>query len=231
MSLNKKPIFVVGLTGSIGSGKSTISNLLIEKKIPVIDADIISREVLIKEPKLLKEIKDFFGEEYFDEKDNLIRKKLGTLVFSNKEKKLALEKIMMSYIIKDIFEKIKEYDSKGHEFCVVDAPTLIENNLHFYMNAIILVTVDKDTQINRVMLRDTLTKDEVLIRINSQMDQQEKLKFADFIINNNYSLENTIQQLEKVLKSLEDLRGENGTKKEALSIDYSINNISTGGKL
>jgi dephospho-CoA kinase len=231
MSQNNKPIFVVGLTGNIGSGKSTISNLLREKKIPIIDADVVSREVLIKHPRLMEEIKSAFGKEYFDEKGNLLRKKLGTFVFSSKEKKLELEKIMIPYIIKDIFEKIKEYDSNGYDFCIVDAPTLVENNLHFYMNAIILVTVDKENQINRIMMRDSLTMNEAIIRINSQMTQEEKIKYADFIIDNNGNMEATIQQLERVLKSLEDLRGKNGKKKQVPSINYSIHNINNPNKL
>lgn len=231
MNQSSNHIFVVGLTGSIGSGKSTISRKLKEKNIKVIDADIISREVLVKNPKLKNEIKNAFGKDFFDDSDNLLRKKLGTFVFSDKEKKIDLEKIMIPYIIKDIFKKIEEYDNKGLDICIVDAPTLIENNLHFYMNAIILVTVDKETQIKRIMLRDALTREEVTIRINSQMDQEEKIKYADFIINNSGNIETTMQQLEKVLKSLEDFRGKNGNKKETHSINYSIYNIDNHDKL
>lgn len=208
MKLNNN-IFIIGLTGSIGSGKSTISSLLKEMGIPIIDADLISRDVLTKHPNLLEVIKNTFGIEYFDDKGNLLRKKLGSLIFSDKTMKDNLEKILIPYITKDIFAKVNEYACKGHSFCVVDAPTLIENQLHFYMNAIILVTIDKELQIKRVMTRDSLNFTEVLNRINSQMPQEEKIKYADYIINNSGTMEQTIAQLNEVLKSLENIRGKN----------------------
>lgn len=208
MKLNNN-IFIIGLTGSIGSGKSTISSLLKATGIPIIDADLISRDVLTKHPNLLDVIKNTFGIEYFDDQGNLLRKKLGSLIFSNKTMKDNLERILIPYITKDIFDKVNEYACIGHSFCVVDAPTLIENQLHFYMNAIILVTIDKELQIKRVMTRDSLNFTEVLNRINSQMPQEEKIKYADYIINNSGSMEQTKAQLNEVLKSLENIRGKN----------------------
>jgi dephospho-CoA kinase len=209
VGMNQNKIFVVGLTGNIGSGKSTVSNILREKEIPIIDADLISREVLIKHPKLLKDIMDSFGNEYFDSNGNLLRKKLGNLIFSNNEKKIQLENMLLPFIIRDIFDKIEEYDKKGFEFCIVDAPTLIENNLHFYMDAVILVTVERDVQIQRVATRDSLNLEDVMKRINSQISQDEKIKMANFIIDNNKSLYNTKIQVEQILNEMKILRGKN----------------------
>ncbi|EQB86554.1 hypothetical protein M918_13760 [Clostridium sp. BL8] len=177
-------IFLVGLTGNIGSGKSTVSNYLKEKGISVIDADVISREVMINHPDILTKIKLNFGDECFDQNGTLIRKKLGNIIFANQEKKNKLEEIIIPYIIKDIFAKVKEYADKGIDLCVVDAPTLIENNLHFYMNAIILVTVGREIQLKRVMERDSLSLKEATIRIDAQMKEEHKLKYADFVIKN-----------------------------------------------
>ncbi len=201
--MKQNKIFVIGLTGNIGSGKSTVSSILREKEIPIIDADLISREVLIKHPKLLKDIMDSFGNEYFDSNGNLLRKKLGNLIFSNNEKKIQLEDMLLPFIISDIFDK------KGFEFCIVDAPTLIENNLHFYMNAVILVTVERDIQIQRVATRDSLDLEDVMKRINSQISQDEKIKMANFIIDNNGSLNNTKIQVEQILNEMKILRGKN----------------------
>jgi dephospho-CoA kinase len=207
--MRQNNIFVIGLTGSIGSGKSTISKLIKEKGLPIIDADIISKEILIKHPNLLEDIKNTFGIDYFDEKGNLLRKKLGSLIFSNKVMKDNLEQILLPSIIKDIFDKVNEYACKGYKYCVVDAPTLIENELHFYMNAIILVTIDKELQIRRVMTRDSLNFDEVLNRKNSQMPQEEKINYADYIINNSGTVEQSKAQLNEILKSLVNIRGKN----------------------
>lgn len=221
-------IFVVGLTGNIGSGKSTISNFLKEKQIPLIDADIISREVMIKHPSILKEIEDNFGNDFFDENGNLIRKKLGNAIFLDITKKIKLEEIIIPYIIKDIFQKVKEYDDNGDKICVVDAPTLIENNLHFYMNAIILVMVDKNLQLKRVMERDSLNLQDAISRIDNQMPQEEKLKYADFVISNNGTKDNAKKQLDEILILLNNFRGKDGKKKESCNVNHTNHIIANG---
>ncbi len=200
--MKQNSTIVVGLTGGIGSGKSTVSNMLIERNIPVIDADKISREVLIIYPEVLWSIKKDFGEEVFDENDNLDRKKLGAMIFSNEIFKKKLENIIIPYIKKEIFDKIEKYVKAGEKLCIVDAPTLIENNLHKYMDEVIVIVVNEKIQIKRVMARDSLSKKDALNRINSQMPLKEKLKYATYTIDNSDTLSHTEEQLDNIILNL-----------------------------
>ncbi|WP_291579832.1 dephospho-CoA kinase [Clostridium sp. UBA6640] len=193
---------VAGLTGGIGSGKSTVSNMLIERNIPVIDADKISREVLIIYPEVLWSIKKEFGKEVFDENDNLNRKKLGAIIFSNEIFRKKLENIIIPYIKKEIFDKIEKYVEYGEKLCIVDAPTLIENNLHKYMDEVIVIVVNEEIQIKRVMARDSLSKKDALNRISSQMSLKEKLKYATYTIDNSDTISHTEEQLDNIIFNL-----------------------------
>lgn len=192
-------MITVGLTGGIGSGKSTISNMIESKNIPIIDADLISREVLDIYPEILQEIKKVFGEEFIDYNGNLKRRELGNYIFKNDVLRKKLENIIIPYIKKEIFNRIEECNKLNKKICVVDAPTLIEHKINEKMDYNILVWVDKNTQIQRVKLRDNMNYEEVIKRINSQMSLEEKVKYVDFTIDNSGSLINTKKELEEVL--------------------------------
>lgn len=192
----------VGLTGGIGSGKSTVTKYLLEKGLKVIDADIISREVLDIYNSILDEIREAFGGEVFNEDNTLNRKKLGNTVFSHKKKREKLESIMIPYIKKEIFNRIHKCEEEGESICLLDAPTLMENNLQHNMDYNVLVWVDRETQIKRVIKRDELQREEVINRINAQMSLEEKRKEADFVIDNRGSVEETINQVEEILRKI-----------------------------
>lgn len=189
----------VGLTGGIGSGKSTVSKLIAEKKIPIIDADTIAREILILYPEVINNIKIQFGDSFFDSNGQLKRKELGNFVFNNHKEKLKLEALTLPFIIHEIFLRLEKYNREGAKLCIVDAPTLIETDLYKSMDINILVWVDLKTQIERVMNRDYLNIEDVIIRINSQMPLEKKKKYVNFIIDNRGSLEYTKEQLENLL--------------------------------
>ncbi|MFV3011818.1 dephospho-CoA kinase [Clostridium botulinum] len=193
-----KSIFKIGLTGGIGAGKSTISEMIKEKNIPVIDADKISREVLKLYPEILIRIKEVFGKEFLDDNGDLKRREFGSYIFKNKNKRIEYENIIMPYITKETFKRIKLLEENKESICVLDAPTLIEQGLYKYMDISILVWVDKDTQINRVVKRDGLNRSEVMNRINSQMSMEEKKKFVEYIIDNSKDIENTKSELDKI---------------------------------
>lgn len=196
----------IGLTGGIGSGKSTISRMLKERNIPVIDADSISREVIKNNLEIPKEIKLNFGSEFFDENNNLKRQEFGNYIFKNKTERKKYENIIMPYIIKEIFRSMGVCENLGENICVLDAPTLIENGVHKYMDINILVWVPKSIQIERVKERDKMNEINVLDRINSQMSLEEKKQYADFIIDNSGNIENTIKQLDKIFDSINIMR-------------------------
>ncbi|HDK7168198.1 TPA: dephospho-CoA kinase [Clostridium botulinum] len=191
-------IFKVGLTGGIGAGKSTISEMIREKNVPVIDADKISRKVLNLYPEILTKVKEVFGKEFLDDNGELKRREFGSYIFKNKNKRIEYEDIIMPYIIKETFERMEELKKNKEPICVLDAPTLIEQGLYKYMDVNILVWVDKNTQINRVVKRDGLNKSEVINRINSQMSMEEKKKFVNYIIDNSKDIENTKGELDKI---------------------------------
>ena len=195
----------VGITGGIGSGKSTVTNMLRDKGLPIIDADIVAREVFVIYPEVLCQIKEEFGNAFFDEKGMIKRKELGNFIFKNNVSRKKLEEIMMPFIKKEIEHKIKAYEEDNSKICFLDAPTLIENNLHTSMDVTILVWVGNDVQVQRVMLRDEMDYGQTMVRIRAQMTLEEKRKFADFIINNEGSIENTKLQLDLILTQLERL--------------------------
>lgn len=197
-------MYKIGLTGGIGSGKSTVSNYLKEIGFRIIDADKISRDVLIKYPEILKNIKSEFGEEVFEEDGTINRKELGLKIFNNNEKKIALEKIIMPYIIKDIFDKFEEYYKLGEELAILDAPTLIENKLHNIMDYNILITVNKDVRIQRIKDRDNLDEEQIIKRIESQLSDEEKSKYVDVVIDNNGIVEDTIANILEVIEGIQE---------------------------
>ena len=185
----------IGLTGGIGTGKSTGSSILKNEKFKIIDADNIAKEVLEKNPQILEMVRTQFGSGFFDWSGEFRRKEFGNHIFRFPKQRIKYESIIMPYIKQTIEEKIKEYEKKGEKIVILDAPTLIENNIHGDMDYIILVYADNSVQINRVMDSDKLTKVETVGRINSQMSMEEKKEYANIIIDNNADLIETQKQV------------------------------------
>ncbi|MGB9780595.1 dephospho-CoA kinase [Caldanaerobacter sp.] len=197
---------VVGLTGGIGSGKSTVSRILSGLGAKIIDADLVSREIMSKGQEAYNEIVDYFGEGILDERGEIDRKKLGLIVFGNEQKLKKLNEITHPKIIEKIKAMIVEAKKEGnYRLIVVDAALLIETGLYQMMDEIWMVVVDIETQIKRIMARDGFSYEEALKRIRSQMPLEEKIKYADFIINNSKTLEKTEEQV-KLLWSRFDRR-------------------------
>lgn len=192
----------IGLTGGIGSGKSTVSLMLKKKGFPIVDADIVAREVLEIYPQILEQVKKHFGYNFFDENGKLKRKEFGNFIFSKEERKKDYENIIMPFIKNEIFNRITELEKEKEEVCILDAPTLIENGLHVKMDINILVWVDLKTQIERVKKRDVLSEDQVFNRINSQMSLEDKKKVVDYIIDNSGTIERTKQEVNKILQEI-----------------------------
>lgn len=190
---------VIGLTGSIATGKSQVSNYLRDKGIKVVDADLIARD-LVDIPIVKDEIKKAFGENIYVN-ENLDRKKLAEIVFNNDKKRNILNDIMHPHIYKIILDEIKN----SKEIVFVDIPLLFENekvNEKFGLkfDEIWLVYVDREIQIKRLMKRDGISRDYAEKKINSQISVEEKRKKADVIIDNSGALEETFMQVEENLK-------------------------------
>ncbi len=178
----------VGLTGGISTGKSTVSLMLKEAKFNVIDADVISRNVLVKYPEILEKVRAQFGEGFFDWRGDFRRKEFGNHIFRFPKQRLKYENIIMPYIKKEIFSEIDRLEKKGEKIVIVDAPTLIETKLNEEMDFVILVSVDHSTQLQRLKARDKLSNNDALNRINSQIPLDKKKEVCNIIIDNNKEL-------------------------------------------
>lgn len=192
----------IGLTGGIGSGKSTISFMLKEAGFNIIDADIIAKEVLSKYPEILEKVRIEFGSGFFDWRGDFRRKEFGNHIFRFPKQRVKYESIIIPYIKNEIYKEIKDLEKKGADFVIVDAPTLIENNLHNDMDYVILVWVDRNTQLQRLRSRDSLSREEAMNRINSQMPLERKKEFANIIIENNDTLTKTKTQVDLLIEFL-----------------------------
>ena len=196
----------IGLTGGIGSGKSMVSNMLLASKIKVIDADIISRQVLDNYPEILDRVRKEFGEGYFDWRGEFRRKEFGNQIFRFPKLRIKYENIIIPYIKKEINEAFDRYAQNGEKVVVLDAPTLIENKMHEEMDYIILVYADTNTQIQRIKTRDKLSQVNAISRINSQMSLDEKKKYANIIIDNNGNIADTKVQVEDIIDFIKHIQ-------------------------
>lgn len=193
-------LIVIGLTGGIASGKSTVTALLKEKGAVIIDADKIAREIMSKGEPAWFEVLNYFGDEILnDDRSDIDRKKLASIVFSDKAKLEALNNITHPKIIEEIKKQVEEYKKAGKKIIVIDAALLIEAGLDKIVDEVWVVAANEDIQLQRLMAREKdITKDEAVKRIKSQMPLAEKLKFADRVIDNNSSIEETKNQVDKI---------------------------------
>lgn len=190
-------MLVVGLTGNIGCGKSSLSELLMSKNIDVIDADIISREIMY-DKELLETIFYEFGTEIKNNDGTLNRKKLGNIVFNDDDMLMKLNSITHPAIKRKINDRIIDISNQGKNIVVIDAALLIEGKFLDLVDKLVVITCNEEVQLNRVINRDNMTKEEALKRINSQMKQDEKIKYADYIIDNSKDMNNLKDEFDKL---------------------------------
>ena len=188
----------IGITGSIACGKSLVSNYLQEKGYTIIDADKIGHMVL-KVEEVKKQLVNKFGESIL--KDNEVnRVMLGKLVFENKENLKELNNIIHPQIRKNILEQIKVH--KDEKLVFIDVPLLFEARFDDLVEKIIVVSLDEKTQLERLMYRNSLSKEEALQRIKSQIPVREKEKLGDYVVDNSFTQENTYKQVDRILEKL-----------------------------
>ena len=196
-------MLVVGLTGNIGCGKSSLSEILRQNSIDVIDADIISREIMDNK-SLLTEIFNSFGEQIKREDGSLDRKKLGSIVFANDEKLIKLNNITHPAIKKEIKKRVEDIKANNRNIVIVDAALLVEGNFLDLVDKLIVITCDEKTQIDRIVSRDNFTREEAISRIKSQMSQDEKLKFGDYIIDNSGDMNDLKYKANKLITYIKE---------------------------
>lgn len=193
-------MIVIGLTGGIACGKSTVSKELARLGIAIHDADLVSRKVVAKGSEGLMQIVETFGSEYLTEDRELNRPKMAELVFKDPTARQKLNHIVHTAVRKDRAAFLEEH--KDDKVVVIDVPLLIENGLYKMVDKVWLVMVGETEQIRRAMLRDNATEEQVKARIKAQMPFEEKKKYADLIIDNSGSIEETIAFVQKELAKL-----------------------------
>ncbi|EEM15022.1 MULTISPECIES: dephospho-CoA kinase [Bacillus] len=191
---------VIGLTGGIASGKSTVSQMFRELQIPVIDADIIAREVVEQGKEAYKEIVEVFGEDVLQVDGKLDRQKLGSIVFHNEEKRLQLNKIVHPAVRKEMNVQKDMYIKEGVQAVVLDIPLLFESKLTALVDRIVVVAVSPSMQLERLMKRNGFTEEDAKARIDSQMPLAEKATLANKVIYNDGTIAETKAQLQLILK-------------------------------
>jgi dephospho-CoA kinase len=193
----------VGLTGSIGVGKSYVASIFIEVGCHVLDADLTAREVVMPATPGLKAIVQEFGEDVLNTDGTLDRKRLGALIFADENRRQRLNHILHPFIIARQDEILREWereDPKG--IGIVDAALMIESGGYKRFDKLIVVHCRPEVQLERLMLRDKLSREEAERRINSQMPQEEKQKFADYLIDTSDGFELTRARTVEVYNQL-----------------------------
>ncbi len=192
---------VIGLTGGIASGKSTVSNMLRSKGYTVIDADLSAREVVEVGKRAYHQIIDAFGRDILHEDKSLNREKLGSIVFHNAEKRNRLNSIVHPAIRSHMLDQKDQAVQNGKNTIIMDIPLLFESKLTWMVEKTVVVFVDPTTQLKRLKERNQFPTEEAEARIKSQLPLVEKVKLADEVINNNGSIEETEQQVEELIKN------------------------------
>lgn len=191
--------FVLGITGGIASGKSTVVTLFKEQGFPVVDGDIVAREVVEPDTEGLHALKKVFGSEIIKENGTLDRKRLGTIVFQDEEQRNLLNRTLDSFIRKEITKQTEEA-KRVSPLVIVDIPLLYEGKYEAMMDQVAVVYVTPEIQLQRLMMRNDFSEKEALERINSQLSLEEKRKRADVVIDNCSSKETTQRQVLDWLK-------------------------------
>jgi dephospho-CoA kinase len=196
---------VVGITGGVASGKSLVLSTFMKLGAYGIDCDALSREVIRPCSKAWWEIVNFFGKVIVRNNLEIDRKKLRDIVFSDSEQRKILERIIHPEVwmrCMERLEAIEKIEANPNVLVVIDVPLLIEAGLQKKFDKVVVVYVREETQIRRVMEREGITKEEAKKMIGIQMPLKEKLKFADFVINNEGPREETEKQVRKVFEAV-----------------------------
>jgi dephospho-CoA kinase len=200
---------LLAVTGGIATGKSTVTRMFKELGVPVIDFDLIAREVVEPEKPAWQDIVAYFGQQVLLEDNQLDRKKISGIVFSDMEKRKRLEGFTHPRIQTEFIRQLNEIVEKDPEAIIlVDVPLLVELNMQYMFHKTLVVFTSRERQIERLLERDGISREEAATRLKAQLPIEEKVGYADFIIDNNGSLEETRQQVQDLLLVLKAIQNE-----------------------
>lgn len=190
---------IIGLTGSIATGKSTIANMLNDYGLPIVDADVVARKVVEPGSKTLQAVAELFGTEVIKADGTMDREKVGSIIFHQPEQRKAYNDIIHPAIRAEMLRQRDEYIANGAPHVVMDIPLLFESKLQHFVDKILVVAVDEDVQLQRLMARNGFSEEEARARIASQLPVRVKVEGADEVVYNNESIEQSKQQLARIL--------------------------------
>lgn len=198
-------MIVIGLTGGIGTGKSTVSDYLRKKGCIILDADDISRKMTEAGMPALSIIQNVFGDEVINSDGSLNRHKLGDIVFNNRDKLQKLQQIITTEVVDNININLSQLQSEHcDKIVVIDAPLLFECGMENIADENWLVISEMSVRIKRVKERDNLSEEQIIARINNQMSQEDKEKLSDYVLDNSGSLQQLYEQIDDNLERLKD---------------------------
>lgn len=192
----------IGLTGGIGSGKTVVAKMFEQENIPVLYADEIGRDLVDKGQPALEKIVEHFGKTILLDNGHLNRPKLRKMIFEEYKDKEWIENLLHPLIKNQLIEQTKKLEKK---YCIIEVPLLLETDFKDLVDLILIVDCDEDTQINRVMKRDGISKIEAQNMIKSQLSRSDRLKYADEVILNESNLEDLQESVNLLIKKYQKL--------------------------
>lgn len=197
---------IIGLTGGIATGKSTVSKMFMNAGIPVVDTDKISFELLRKGCSTYKEVLALFGKDILLTNGDINRKKLGKAIFNDSSKRIELNNIIHPRVESITLSEVRRHTELGEEIIVIDVPLLFETNFVELVDKTVVVYTTEKLQLERLIGRDSIKKEYALLKIESQIPIEDKVKLADYVIDNTASILKTRKEFNNILKEFEDIK-------------------------
>ena len=198
---------IIGITGSSGAGKTTLSKILNEREdVKIIDADKVVKEMSVPGTEYLNSIKETFGQEVFFEDGNLNRKKLAEKIYNDNTSRENLNKLTFNYVVKEIISRIKNINDEKIKFTIIDAPLLFESNLDKCCDYVIALIADFDLKVRRICKRDNIDEETAKSRLNIQNEDSFYIEKSDFVIHNGENSDLKVE-IEKIFKEILDKKG------------------------
>lgn len=195
-------MFKVALTGGVASGKSTVIRLFQAQGVPVIDADEVARGVVAPDGPAYEAVRQAFGSEYFHPDGTLNREKLGHRVFSHPEDRQRLNALIHPAIAQEMQRRLQHLEARREPLVIVEIPLLFELGLESAYDRVIVVYVDRDTQIHRLQSRDQRERAQIEGMLRAQLSLKDKCRRADYVIDNRGSCQNTRKQVHNILAEI-----------------------------